>query len=85
MADKAVITVEVRHNYELVIPVVNRILFYIYTLWHDSGGAGDRSVDRLSYESDKLRRTGGDFGYKEFRLPLVAHYTMRLQSDWEPS
>jgi hypothetical protein len=84
-APKALITVEVTHRYQMVIPLVNRILFFIYHKFIErkSGGVGynGESLMYLSNETDKLRRSGGLEG--EYRYPLVAHYTMRLQSDYE--
>jgi Flp pilus assembly pilin Flp len=79
-APKGLITVQVTHRYELVIPLVNRILFYVYQRYESGDGYDNESLDNLSHETDKMRRSGGLSG--EFRYPLVAHYTMRLQSDY---
>ena len=77
----AILTVQVVHRYELVIPLVNRILYYIYTRIRTLQGYQQETINRLSAETDELRRTGS-FRDIEYRLPLVAHYTMRLQSDY---
>ena len=77
----ATITVQVRHLYELVIPLVNRIVFYAYTSWREIGSQGDESLMALSRITNERRREG-DFKDIEYRIPLVAHYTMRLQSDY---
>jgi Flp pilus assembly protein TadG len=85
-APKGLITVQVSHRYELVVPLVNRILFFVYNRFvaqkdSGSGGYDNESLDNLSAETNKMRRSGGLSG--EYRYPLVAHYTMRLQSDYE--
>ena len=80
-ANDGVITVQVVHQYELVLPLVNRIIFYVYTLWRGEGGYGNRSIDRMLAETDTMRRGSGEFHDIEYRIPLVAHYTMRMQSD----
>jgi Flp pilus assembly pilin Flp len=80
-ADKSLITVQVVHHYELVIPLVNRILFYVFTKIKSGEGYGGETVDRIAALTDKSRRSG-DFKDIEYRIPLVAHYTMRLQSDY---
>ncbi len=80
--DKAFLTVQVVHRYELVIPLVNRIIFFIYKLWREEGGRSGRDLLQASAETDRLRRSG-DFQGIEYRIPLVAHYTMRLHSDYE--
>lgn len=80
-SDQSIITVQVVHNYELVIPLVNRILYYVYTLWRLGVGYGGESLDYLSARTDALRRTPV-LGGIEYRIPIVAHYTMRLQSDY---
>jgi len=78
----AVITVKVEHQYELVIPLVNRILFFVYTKFRSGEGYQNQTLDNMSAQTDKLRRVG-EFKDIEYRIPLVAHYTMRLQSDYE--
>lgn len=80
-ANKGTLTVQVEHLYELVIPLVNRILFYAYTRWRETGSAGTETLERMSSKTDKRRRTG-DFKDIEYRIPILAHYTMRLQSDY---
>lgn len=79
----SLITVQVVHQYELIIPLVNRIAYYLYR--RKKTGGGDyrgESVDSLAATTDKLRK-GGDLDDIEYRIPIVAHYTMRLQSDYE--
>ncbi len=80
--ERAIITVQVRHYYELVIPLVNRILFYIYKRWRE-GTHEAQTLDYISATTDRERRPGGSFYDIEYRIPIVAHYTMRLQSDYE--
>lgn len=83
-ARQSLITVEVTHHYELIIPLVNRMLFYLYRRFKLSGGAirsGSDSVDRIAAITDRERRTG-DLRDIEYRIPIVAHYTMRMQSDF---
>jgi len=80
-APKGLITVQVIHRYELVVPLVNRILFVVYQRFASGSGYNGETLDNLSHETDKMRRSGGLSG--EYRYPLVAHYTMRLQSDYE--
>ena len=87
-ADGGIITVEVIHRYELVVPLVNRILFHVYDQFLLAkispfglfGGVRGESIDTLAAITDKDRRTGLLRG-AEFRIPLVAHYTARMQSD----
>lgn len=79
----AIITVQVVHQYELIIPLVNRILYYLYRRKKTEGiDYQGQSVDNLAATTDKLRRNG-DLKDVEYRIPIVAHYTMRLQSDYE--
>lgn len=82
-AENAVITVQVIHHYEMVIPLVNRMLYYLYFKFIDDAYEGE-DVDQLAAKTDKLRRDG-ELKDIEFRFPLTAHYTMRMQSDYEPS
>ncbi len=81
-AGDGLITVEVTHQYHLVVPLVNRIYYWVYQKFH-SGDAydGAETLDYLAAETDRKRRTG-DYQGIEYRMPLVAHYTMRLQSDY---
>ena len=81
-AQSAVITVQVVHHYELVVPLVNRMVFYVYKLMREGPGYQGQSLDNLAAVTDQKRRTG-DLRDIEYRIPLVAHYTMRLQSDYE--
>jgi hypothetical protein len=80
-AARGLITVQVLHRYELVIPLVNRMVVW---LWHklDTGGAyRGESLDYIAAETHRMRKPGGEFFDVEYRIPLVAHYTMRMQSD----
>jgi Flp pilus assembly pilin Flp/Flp pilus assembly protein TadG len=78
---RAIVTVEVKHYYELVIPLVNRMVFYMYWRWNQ-GDYATRHLDNVLHEVDPMRRPGGEFYDIEYRVPIVAHYTMRLQSDY---
>lgn len=80
-AEEATITVQVIHRYELVIPLVNRLAFWIYMKFRSGQGYQGETVDYLAAQTDKMRRTG-EFKNIEYRIPLVAHYTMRLHSDY---
>ncbi|MCC6952500.1 MAG: pilus assembly protein [Deltaproteobacteria bacterium] len=86
-SEKALVTVQVTHRYEMVIPLVNRILFYVYNLFRVKkttgffGGYSGESLNNLSAETDARRRDGSTYASVEYRLPLIAHYTMRMQSD----
>lgn len=82
-AKNGVITVKVVHLYELVIPLVNRILYRVYRMNSGGGGYGNQSMDELSASTDRERRNGGSLDDIEYRLPLVGFYTMRMQSDLE--
>ena len=77
---KGIITVKVTHFYELVIPLVNRIVFRVYQMGRFGLGYDGSTVDKLAAETDQSRRTGA-FRDTEFRIPLVGVYTMRMQSD----
>lgn len=81
-AGKAIVTVKVKHYYELVIPLVNRIFYFVYRLNRIGPGYQGQSVNQLSAVTDRERRSGS-LRDKEFRIPLIAHYTMRMQSDLE--
>jgi hypothetical protein len=80
-AANAIITVQVVHYYELVIPLVNRIIYFVYNRLVTGEGYQGETIDRLAALTDKERRSGflRDI---EYRIPLVQHYTMRLQSDY---
>lgn len=100
-AHKGVVTVQVTHLYELVIPLVNRILFYLHKkiIGNDVIGfvedvAEDpvraildddlgRSLDYYAARTHKKRKSGGSLHDIEYRIPIVAHYSMRLQSDYK--
>ena len=80
---KGVVTIQVVHYYELVIPLVNRILYFVYKRFQlgvGGLGIGGDDIIELSATTDKLRRTGLLSGL-EYRVPIVAHYTIRMQSD----
>ncbi len=81
-ADKAYLTVQVVHQYQLVIPLVNRMLFWVYERFKLGEGYTGHSLDYISKETDKMRRVSGQYKEIEYRIPLVAHYTIRLQSDY---
>lgn len=80
----ALITVQVVHHYELIIPLVNRIVFLVRKRVKTGGGYHGESIDTLAAAADKERRTG-TFRDVEFRIPIVAHYTTRMQSDLTPT
>lgn len=81
----ALLTVQVVHQYELVIPLVNRIIFWLHMRYKQGNRYhGEETVDSLAAKTDKMRRTG-EFRDIEYRIPLVAHNTMRMQSDYIPS
>ncbi len=82
---KPVITVQVVHRYQLIIPLVNRITYYVYNQVIGGGGYAGESLNRMSAETDRMRRAGGDYYDIEYRIPIVAHYTMRMQSDYQGS
>lgn len=82
-AENAVITVQVIHHYEMVVPLVNRILYFLYFKFTDDAYEGE-DIDQLAAKTDRLRRDG-ELEDIEFRFPLTAHYTMRMQSDYDPS
>jgi len=79
-ADCGVITVQVVHQYELVIPLVNRMMYWLYNKMELGGHYSGESLNYIAGVTDKMRRTG-EFHDIEYRIPLIAHYTMRLQSD----
>lgn len=81
-AENSLLTVQVVHRYELVIPLVNRILFYIYENWRFGTSVGNRSLDNAAKVTHQ-KRTTGTYQNIEYRIPLVAHYTMRMQSDFD--
>jgi hypothetical protein len=85
--DQALITVQVVHNYEMVVPLVNRILFFVTNLFRSKklglgSGYEGQTLERLSTVTDRLRRGADTYANTEYRIPLVAHYTMRMQSDF---
>ena len=89
-SEKGLITVEVTHRYEMVVPLVNRIFFYVYNLFRDKKSLGpilasgyqNQTLDNLSAETNRRRRAGDLYASAETRIPLTAHYTMRMQSDY---
>ena len=78
----AAITVKVTHYYELVIPLVSRILFYVYTELRGGGGYNNEDINQLTAITDGKRRVSGQFRDIEYRIALHGFYTMRLQSDF---
>ncbi|MBL7661916.1 pilus assembly protein [bacterium] len=77
---KAILTIQVTHWYQLVIPLVNRMIFHLYNLFQSNSYQAD-NLDYYSAQTNKLRRSGS-YQDIEYRIPLVSHYTMRLQSDY---
>jgi hypothetical protein len=75
---RSVITVEVVHQYELIIPLVNGILFQAMTLGR-RGRLGGKTLDKLAKEAAAARPTSRN--YSGYRYPLSSTYTMHLQSD----
>ena len=83
-AEYAYITVKVKHYYRLMMPLVNRLLFYVYLKYHDAGGFdrdNQESLMRMARVTDFERRYG-EFHGVEYRIPIIAHYTMPLQTDY---
>ncbi|MCC6932492.1 MAG: pilus assembly protein [Deltaproteobacteria bacterium] len=83
--DKAYITVKVKHHYELMMPLVNRLLFYVYLKYHNASGFDEdkqESIMRMTRITDIERRQGGEFYKIKYRIPIIAHYTMPLQTDF---
>jgi hypothetical protein len=78
-AKDSTITVKVTHYYELVIPLVGRMLYYVYKQASHGGYQGE-DVNQVAAKTDQLRRSGS-FHDIEYRIPLVGVYTMRMQSD----
>jgi hypothetical protein len=84
-ADKAVITVQVVHYYQLVVPLVNAM---VWRIWQRLENAKDKplTLDELARDAAQARRRIAakdrqmDSGY---RIPLSARYTMRMQSDFK--
>ena len=78
----SLLTVQVVHHYELVIPLVNRIVYSIYDRYVSGDPwAGEEDLLQISAQTDRERR-GGEYQDIEYRIPLVATYTMRQQSDF---
>ncbi len=80
---RGLLTVKVTHYYEMVIPLANRMLFSIYQFVRSGAGYQGETVNQVAAITDAKRR-GGDFAGIEYRLPLSAQYTMRMQSDYLP-
>lgn len=80
-AKNAVITVRVIHQYELVIPLVNRIIYYLYRKIKSGEPDAGETIDNLAAVTAQMQK-GGEFTDIEYRIPLVSFYTMRLQSDY---
>lgn len=83
-AEKSTITVKVTHYYELVVPLVGRMLFYIYEQIHNGLGYQGETMNEVAAITDKKRRISGQYRDIEYRIPLVGVYTMRMQSDYAP-
>ncbi len=84
MADEGVITVQVVHYYELVIPLVGRMIYWVYNRIRNGPGYQGESMEYIAAQAHIERSAGGEFRDIEYRIPIVAHYTMRLQSDYAP-
>ncbi len=80
-AKKAILTVRVVHQYQLVIPMVNRMLYYLYKKVIAGEGDHGETIDNLAAVTAKMEKTG-EFQDIEYRIPLVSFYTMRMQSDY---
>ncbi len=76
----ASLTVKVTHSYEMVVPFVNRLLYYVYRQVL-GGGYENEDIFQISAKTDQLRRSGA-FRDIEYRIRLIGVYTMRLQSDF---
>lgn len=70
-------TFEVVHQYQMVIPLVNRILYW--AMRNRGLGPKTATIDQIAAETDRQRRSASTD--TEYRIPLVAHYTMQMQSD----
>ena len=57
------------------------MLFWAYQQWRGGAGYQGESVDRIAAITDTERRSGA-YQNIEYRIPLVAHYSMRLQSEY---
>lgn len=82
-AKDAVLTVQVVHRYQLVIPLTNRIFYWVYRRFRSGEGYQNQSVDALARITHQERLPGRELHDIEYRIPLVAHYTMRMQSDFQ--
>lgn len=80
-SDNAQVTAQVVHQYEMVIPLVNRMVYWLWDKMDQGGSYEGENLNFISANVDRRRRSG-DFRDIEYRIPLVAHYTMRLQSDY---
>lgn len=83
-AERGLLTVKVTHYYEMVVPLANRLLFYVYSFVRSGAGYQGESVDKVASLTDRERRIG-NYRDIEYRLPLSATYTMRMQSDFVPA
>lgn len=82
-AKDAYLTIQVVHQYELVIPLVRRIVFWVYMKAHNKNPWNhDYTLNQLSKITSETRKPGRSIHDIEYRIPLVAHYTMHLQSDF---
>ncbi len=80
-AEDSLLTVRVTHQYQLVIPLVNRMLYYVYQQVENLGAYQGETPDQIAAITDQKRRTG-EYLDIEYRIPLSATYTMRMQSDY---
>ena len=82
-ARDAYLTVQVVHQYELVIPLVRRIVFWVYmNAQNDSPWDYDSSLNKLAKITSEERKPARALHDIEYRIPIIAHYTMHLQSDF---
>ena len=76
--EDSLLTVQVTHYYELVIPLVGRLLYYVYKQVITVGYQNE-DIFQITAKTDALRRSNDI----EYRIPLRAAYTMRMQSDFK--
>lgn len=77
----AILTVRVVHLYELGIPLVNRMLYFLYQKVIANVGDNGETINQLAAITAELEKTG-EYKDIEYRIPLVGFYTMRMQSDY---
>ena len=75
---RTAIKVRVVHQYELIMPLVNAILFKTMELGRQNKIRG-RDIDAMAKQAMRSRILRTRFS--GYRIPLVSTYTMHLQSD----